>query len=288
MLFIDYLLLIALSAIWGSSFIFMRILAPVLGPVVTADLRLLIAGIFLSAFLVLRGQDLKLKTNWDRYLITGLINSGIPFLLFSFAALYLPASVSVIINSLSPLFGVLFSFLWKQETMTLKKMSGIFLGIAGVAVIRGAGNFEATFMTTLAMGACILATMFYGFAGTYVKRKARDIPSSSLAAGSQLFVGILFIPLMFLSPMRSPLTVEIAVTTVIFSLLCSAIAYVIFYRLLINLGPTKALSVTFLIPVFGFVWGALFLKENITPMMIIGSGIVLSGIYFVTGKDKIA
>ncbi len=111
MLFYDYVLLVTLSAIWGSSFIFMRILAPALGPVVTADMRLLIAGIALTLYLRFRKQQLDFFKNLKRYVIVGLLNSGIPFLLFSFAALHLPSSISVIINSLTPLFGVLFSIL---------------------------------------------------------------------------------------------------------------------------------------------------------------------------------
>ncbi|MDP1677472.1 MAG: EamA family transporter [Bacteroidota bacterium] len=285
MLLFDYVLLITLAAIWGSSFIFMRVLAPALGPVATADMRLLIAGIALTLYLRLRNQRLDLVKNLKRYIIIGLLNSGIPFLLFSFAALYLPSSISVIINSLTPLFGVLFSILWLSEKMTAKKISGIALGIVGVIIIRGSGNLELNVMTTVAMAACVLATMLYGLASTYVKLHAKDIASSAVATGSQLVAGILLLPLIYFFPTRTELTITIALTTIAFALFCSAIAYVIFYRLLKNLGTTKALSVTFLIPVFGFIWGYIFLQEEITAIMIIGSVFVLSGIYFVTGNE---
>jgi len=285
MLLYDYVLLIALAAIWGSSFIFMRVLAPALGPVVTADMRLLIAGIALTMYLKVRNQQLNLVKNLKRYIIVGLLNSGIPFLLFSFAALYLPSSISVIINSLTPLFGVLFAILWLNEAVTAKKISGIALGIIGVIIIRGSGNLELTFMTTVAMGACVLATMLYGLASTYVKLHAKDIAPSAMATGSQLVAGILFLPLIYFFPIQAELTVRIALTTIAFAVFCSAIAYVIFYRLLTHFGTTKTLSVTFLIPVFGFVWGYIFLQEEITMIMIVGSLFVLSGIYFVTGKE---
>jgi drug/metabolite transporter (DMT)-like permease len=287
MLLYDYILLITLSAIWGSSFIFMRVLAPALGPVVTADMRLLIAGLVLTLYLRIRNQRLELLKNLKQYIIIGLLNSGIPFLLFSFAALYLPSSISVIINSLTPLFGVFFSILWLDEKITAKKISGIALGIIGVIVIRGSGNLELTPMTTIAMSACVLATMLYGLASTYVKVYARDIPPSAIATGSQLVAGVLFLPLIYFFPIRVELNLQIALTTIAFSVLCSAIAYVIFYRLLNNLGTTKALSVTFLIPVFGFIWGYIFLREEITIIMVIGSFFVLSGIYFVTGKENL-
>lgn len=286
MLLYDYVLLIVLSAIWGASFIFMRILAPVLGPVATADMRLLIAGITLAAFYRFQNYDFEWKKNWKRYLIIGLLNSGIPFLLFSFAALHLPASVSVIINSMTPLFGATFAVFWLGENMTPKLIAGILLGIIGVTIIRGGGSFELTGMTTLAMGSCILATMFYGIGGVYVKLKAHDIGPPAIATGSQLIVGILFLPLIFFSPVRGEISGSIIVSLLAFAVLCSAVAYLIYYRLLKILGPTKATTVTFLIPVFGFIWGALFLNESITPEMIAGGLIVLSGIYFVTGKKK--
>lgn len=284
MLFYDYLLLILLSAIWGASFIFMRILAPALGPVATADLRMLIAGITLAIFLKFQKHDLQWKKNWRRYLVIGLLNSGISFLLFSFAALYLPASISVILNSLTPLFGALGAVIWLGEKLTARLFAGIALGISGVVIIRGGGNVELSLMTTLAMGACVLATMFYAVGGVYVKLKAHDIDPPSLATGSQLAVGILYLPLLFIFPVRSEITGEIVASTLAFAILCSAIAYLIYYRLLKILGPTKATTVTFLIPVFGFIWGWLFLNEEITFAMILGGVIVLSGLYFVTGK----
>jgi len=283
----DYILLITLSAIWGGSFIFMRVLSPALGPVVTADMRLLIAGVVLTLYLRIRNQRLDLLKNLKRYIIIGLLNSGIPFLLFSFAALYLPSSISVIINSLTPLFGVLFSILWLNEKVTPKKISGIALGIVGVIIIRGSENLELTLMTTIAMAACVFATMLYGLASTYVKVYAKDIAPSAVATGSQLVAGIVFLPLIYFFPVRTELTTQIVLIAISFSVFCSAIAYVIFYRLLNNLGTTKALSVTFLIPVFGFIWGYIFLKEEITMIMIVGSLFVLSGIYFVTGKEKL-
>jgi drug/metabolite transporter (DMT)-like permease len=132
----------------------------------------------------------------------------------------------------------------------------------------------------------MVATMFYAVGGVYVKLKAQDMSPPAIATGSQLIVGILFLPLLFISPVRSEITPEIVVSMLAFAIFCSAIAYLIYYRLLKILGPTKATTVTFLIPVFGFIWGVLFLHEKITTVMIFGGLIVLSAIYFVTGKRK--
>lgn len=286
MLLLDYILLVILSAIWGASFIFMRVLVPVLGPVVTADLRMLIAGAALAVFMKATDRRLEWGKNWKRYVTIGLLNSGIPFLLFSYAALHLPASVSVIINSLTPLFGAVGAVLWLNERFTVKLMIGLFLGIAGVAIIRSGGSFEVTVMSTLSIVMCVVATMFYGAGGVYVKLNAHDIGPAAIAAGSQLSIGILFLPLIFIWPAPSAVTMDLALLMTAFALFCSALAYIIYYRLMKILGPTKAATVTFLIPVFGFIWGAIFLDEAITIEMVIGGLIVLSGIYFVTGKRK--
>jgi drug/metabolite transporter (DMT)-like permease len=286
MLLIDYILLVALSAIWGSSFIFMRILAPVLGPVATADMRMLIAGLTLAVFMRSTGRSLDWKQNGKHYLIIGLLNSGIPFLLFTYAALHLPASISVIINSLTPLFAAVGAVIWLHEKFTSRLLFGLFLGIAGVAVIRSGGQFELDDMATISMVMCIVATMFYGSGGVYLKLNAKNISPMAISAGSQFAVGLLFLPLILLFPAPAPVDVKTAFTMFVFSVLCSAIAYIIYYRLMKILGPTKAATVTFLIPVFGFIWGALFLDEAITASMLIGGGIVLSSLYFVMGKKK--
>ena len=285
MVLYEYMLLILLAAIWGASFIFMRILAPALGPVATADMRLLIAGIVLALYMKSQKRSLSWKIHWKKYVVIGLLNSGFSFLLFSFAALHLPASVSVILNSLTPLFGALSAVIWLKQKLTLKLVIGIILGFTGVVIIRGGANIEFNLITFLSIGACILATIFYGIGGIYVKLKAHDIHPSAIAAGSQLSVGLLFLPLIFILPIHTEITLTIVVITILFAVLCSAIAYLIYYRLIKNLGPVKTTTVTFLIPVFGFIWGAIFLQETISLGMILGGMIVLSGIYFVTGKN---
>ncbi len=286
MLLIDYILLVALSAIWGSSFIFMRILAPALGPVATADMRMLIAGLTLAVFMQFTGRKLEWKKNRKQYIIIGLLNSGIPFLLFSYAALHLPASISVIINSLTPLFAAVGAVIWLNEKFTLKLLAGLLLGIFGVAVIRSGGTVQLDAMGTISILMCVVATMFYGAGGVYLKLNTNNISPLAIAAGSQLSIGVLFLPLIAFAPAPADLSVHIVITMIAFAVLCSAVAYIIYYRLMKILGPTKAATVTFLIPVFGFIWGALFLNESITASMAAGGLIVLSSLYFVMGKKK--
>jgi drug/metabolite transporter (DMT)-like permease len=284
---IDVLLLLALSAIWGSSFIFMRHLAPLIGPVATADMRMLLAGISLAlVFLVTRFRS-GWRKNWKHFLVIGLLNSAIPFLLFSAAALYLPASMEAIFNSMSPMFGAIFGAIWLGERLTVRKGVGLLLGVGGVVVMSSLGSPPGSLPTTLAILACLIAPMCYGLAGVYIKRKASDVKPLAIAGGSQLLGGLALMPFMFISPpAASAVTPRVALIVVAFALLCSAVAYIIYFKLIADVGPTRALTVTFLIPVFAMLWGLLFLGETVTWSMGLGAAIILAGTFLVTAPRR--
>jgi drug/metabolite transporter (DMT)-like permease len=274
---IQALLLLALSAIWGSSFMFMRYLSPIVGPVLTADMRMLIAGIFLLVFFAATGFRLGWRRNWRRFIVIGLVNSGLPFLLFSFAALYVPASVESVLNALSPLFGAIFSAIWLSEALTARKIAGLVIGASGVATITSFGSLPTSPMLLPAILACVLATACYGLCGVYIKKRAADLAPRAMAAGSQFAAGIIILPLTAAFPLKNAPGPAVLSAIVAFALLCSAVAYLIYYKLLSELGPTKALTVTFLIPVFGMLWGSIMLAERISLAMIGGAALVLAG-----------
>ncbi len=273
----DIVRLVTLAAIWGGSFIFMRVLAPVLGPVVTADLRVLIAGIALIVYFRIIRFDAEWRRFWKQYLFIGAVNSALPFFLFSFAALHIPASYSVIMNSTSPFFAALFSAVWLSDRLTAKKVIGLLIGAVGVAFVAGIGVAKSSPMFNLALAACILAAVCYGLTATYIKKWGGELKPMGIAGGSQLMAGLLLIPVIPLAPVRTAITPTVAVTVLVFALLCSAIAYLLYYRLIADMGPTKALTVTFLMPVFGMIWGALILAETITAPMLIGTALILLG-----------
>jgi drug/metabolite transporter (DMT)-like permease len=273
----DVVRLVALAAIWGGSFIFMRVLAPVLGPVVTADLRVLIAGIALSIYFWAVRFDSEFRRYWKQYLIIGGVNSAIPFFMFSFAALHIPASLSVILNSTSPLFGALFSAIWLSERLTVKRLFGILMGAVGVAFVVKIGVVKTDAMFGWAIAACLTATLCYGLSAVYVKKVCRELKPMGIAGNSQLMAGLLLIPAIPLAPPQGTITAAVVVGVVVFALLCSAVAYLLYYRLIADMGPTKALTVTFLMPVFGMVWGAILLHETITLPMIGGALLIIAG-----------
>ncbi|MDP2791774.1 MAG: DMT family transporter [Rectinemataceae bacterium] len=284
----DALLLVLLAAIWGSSFIFMRYLSPILGPVLTATIRTLASGVVLCVFFAMTRVRLDWRKNFRHYAIVGLANSAIPFLLFSWAALKIPAAVSSIANSMSPLWGAIFAALILGEIFTVRKLAGLGLGIAGVAVISLFGKDSPVGVVDLIpILACVLATVLYGFSGTYIKRWASDVPSRSMTAASLLVAGLALLPLAATqAPTATVIPVSVWIVAFVFSILCSAIAYLIYFRLIASAGVTRALSVTLLIPVFAFLWGYLFLGETVRPAAFAGAALVLSGTALITGKGK--
>ncbi len=273
----DIVRLLALSAIWGGSFIFMRVLAPVLGPVLTADLRVLIAGIALVGYFAIIKFDLQWRAYWKQYLIIGAFNSAIPFLCFSFAALYIPASLSVILNSTSPFFAALFSAFWLGERLSALRVVGILVGAAGVTLVVRMGVMDDGPMVLLSIITCIVATICYGLSATYAKKFNRGAKPKGIAAASQVFAGLILLPFIPLSPARGEMSAMIVVGVVVFAILCSAVAYLLYYRLIEDLGPTRALTVAFLMPVFGMFWGKVILSEIISGSMIAGTAIILLG-----------
>jgi drug/metabolite transporter (DMT)-like permease len=287
MTLIDTLLFMLLAAIWGSSFIFMRALAPILGPVATALARTLVAGLFLLGLFTALRAKMELRKNFRHYLVVGLLNSGVPFVLYSFAATRLPASIPAIVNALTPLWGAVFSALILKDPLTLRKLFGLVLGVAGVALIALRGSGLSGPPEPLAVACCVGATVCYGVAGAYIKRWASSIPSRAMTAASLTFAGLSLLPFaLIFPPPAAHIGLSVWVVAAVFSLLCSALAYLIYFRLIASAGVTVALSVTLLVPVFAFLWGFLFLGERIYAMAVAGAALVLAGTALVIFGNK--
>jgi drug/metabolite transporter (DMT)-like permease len=273
----DITRLLSLAAIWGASFIFMRVAAPPLGPIATAEVRVLMAGITLLVWLRVARIDLAWRSHWRLYLTIGAINSAAPFALYAFSALYLPASYLVVLNATSPLFGALVSAAWLGERFTMRTALGVFAGISGVTMLVGLGPVSGSTMIGWAIAAGTLAAACYAFASAYMKRRANEVDSAAVATGSQLGAFLALTPLLAAMPPAAwPTAIEwFAVSTL--GIVCTGIAYLLYFRLIADVGPTRALTVTFLLPVFGMLWGALFLDEPITATMAAGCALVLAG-----------
>ena len=275
---IHWISLIILATISGSSFIFTRALAPVLGAIGTADLRLLLAGLSLVVYAALVRFDLQWRQNFGLYLSIGIINSGLPFLFYSFAALELPAAYLAIINASSPLFGALFSAIWLGDKLTSNKLVGLIMGMVGVGFVSYNGAVEGGLSAAvlLSIGACVAAAACYALSGVFIKKKAKHLKPLALAACSQLAAGVLIAPLMSIDVPPGPFTWTAVLQLLALALVCSAVAYLIYFRLMAEIGPTRTLTVTFLSPVAAMVVARIFLGETINTQMIAGMVIIIA------------
>lgn len=280
----DWIRYLTLCAIWGSSFVFIRICAPTFGPVLTAAGRMAIGGVVVLLWLKATGFDSQWRTHRWRYAKVGILGSGIPFLCFGIGGLTLPSSLLSIINACTPLFGAVFAAIWLGEGLGWKRVSGIVLGLTGVTLANGLGNVALTSTTVLAIGITLLAPMFYALSGIYIKLQATDLPPKGTAAWGLLSAT----PILLLGlPAAPPLEVPPPTAWVALAVLgmaCTGLAMAIFYRLLANIGPTATTTITFILPIFGMFWGWLILSEAITPGMIGGSALLIVGTLLVMAK----
>ncbi len=277
----DLVRLTALAAIWGGSFVFMRVAAPALGPVVTADARVLLGGLVMMAWLRAVRCDLAWRRHWRHYALMGVVNSAVPFTLYSYAALHIPASYSVILNATAPLFGAVCGALWLAEPLTWRQAVGLLTGTVGVALVARAPGAEFDAAFGRAVAACLGAALCYALSGVYLKRRAAMIEPRAMSGASLLMAGLALLPLALASPPRRAPSPAALLCVVALAVLCSAVAYLLYFRLMADVGPGKALTVTFLMPVFGLLWGVLFLRERVTPGMLAGCALVIAGTFTV-------
>jgi drug/metabolite transporter (DMT)-like permease len=264
--------LVSLAAIWGASFLFIRIAAPVIGPVATADLRMLIAGAALVAYYALTGFDAQWRLRWREYLAIGALNSAAPFLLYAYAALELSVGLLAVLNATSPMWAALLGAVALREPLTIRRVTGLVVGMAGVAMVSGA---EAS-TRWLSIAAALGAALCYALAGIALKRWGQGGTARGMAVGTQLAGGVLLLPLLAIAPPAN-VTPGVAGAMLALGVVCGAVAYVLYFRLIADIGATGALTVTYLIPLFGVLWGALALGEALTAARVLGALVVSVG-----------
>lgn len=285
----DTLDLLLLAAIWGASFLFMRIAVPAFGPVPLAFVRVAGAALLLLPLLAMRGDMAVLRQRWRPLLLVGLTNSALPFVCFGFATLTISAGLASIFNAATPLASALFAWAWLKEPMTRWRTLGLALGFAGVLglawrkvhVPSSGSGLDAAVL--LAIAACLGGTLLYGFAASFTRRHLTGTPPMALAAGSQSAAALLLAPLALAQwPATMPGLLPWA-GAIASALLSSGVAYVLYFRLIAHVGPTNAASVTFLIPVFAVGWGAWLLGEVVTWAMVGGGLVIVAGTALVLG-----
>lgn len=270
--------LLLLGAIWGTSFMLMRIASPVLGPIVTTFGRILLGGSALYLFAKSRGIDFAWRRNARTYLVIGLTNTAIPFALFAWSALHIPSAYMATMNSLAPIFTGMFGFLLLAERLTVMRMASFVLGLTGVAVLVGIGPTAVTVEVIGGVLAGLGAAVCYGFAATYTRLKAAGIPPLATATGSQLTAALALLPLALptMPHAFAAATFATIAAEVMLGVVCTGVAYALFFHLIATEGASKAVTVTFLVPATASLWAWLLLNEPITVGTVIGIAVVLS------------
>ncbi|MGV2872411.1 DMT family transporter [Colwellia sp. E150_009] len=272
--------LLILAALWGGSFLFMRVAANPLGPVALIEARISFAAITLLIISFYLRTKLKLSNNIKHFFILGLFNSAFPFLLFAYSAQFLNVSTLAILNSTSPIWGAIIGAFITKKMLTQSVSVGLLLGIFGVSILVGWEGVRGSAIIPII--AALMAAFSYGIASNYAKN-APQVSSYDNAHGSMWASAILLLPLLPFFPFRESLTFDIFTAVALLGVFCTGLAYLLYFRLIADLGASSALTVTFLIPVFGILWGYLFLDEIIGVNTLFGSLLVIIGTMFVTG-----
>ena len=272
---------VLLAAIWGASFLFIRMGAVELGALPTAGLRVAIASLFLLPLLLARGHGKALRQHWREVLVIGTLNSGIPFACFAYALLSITTGLSSILNATTPLFGAVIAWAWLKDKPNGSRILGLAIGFIGVALLAwdkasfkpDAGGASSGW----AVLACLLATLCYGISASFTKRYMAHLPSLVSATGSQLGASLGLLPLTWWFWPSHPVSMNAWLAVVALGVLCSGVAYILYFRIIERAGPARALSVTFAIPVFAVLYGVVLLGEAVTPWMVVCGVVIVIG-----------
>lgn len=284
----DFLML---AAIWGSSFLFMRLAAVELGALPTAAIRVAIASAFLLPLMLAKGHWGALRQHWKPVLFVGVLNSGIPFALYSFAVMHITTGFSSILNATVPLFGAVVAWVWLGDKPSLSRTVGLAIGFGGVVLLAGG---QASFKPNAsgiapawAVAACLAATTCYALAASFTKKHIPSLPPLVTATGSQIGATLaLALPALWFRPDHWPSAAAWGALLVV-GVLCTGVAYILYFKLIENSGPARALTVTFLVPVFAIAYGVLFLGESVTAWMLLCGAVILLGTSLSSGLVKL-
>jgi drug/metabolite transporter (DMT)-like permease len=279
----DALDLLILAAMWGASFLFMSIAVPEFGPVVLAELRLAIASLVLLPVMLLRDGPEELKIHWKKLTTIGTVNSAVPFILLPFSTLYLTGGFASILNATAPLWTALIAWIWLSSILDVSRVAGLFLGFAGVIVlVWNKASFDLS-GASLAIIAAIVASIFYGIGANATRKYLQGLRPLTIATGSQLGGALVLLPLAVLLWPADPVSIRAWAAIITMGVVSTGIAYIIYFRLIANIGPASAITVTYLVPGFAMFWGAMVLDEIVTTTMILGCAIIFAGTALATG-----
>lgn len=286
----EYVYLVALSAIWGLSYVFIQVASPLLGPALLIDLRVLVAAGVVLAYLAASGQlpgrFPDLRSRWRAYFILGAVNAALPFTLIAVSELQLPASYAALLNSTAPIFSTVIAVAFLSARLSRRTTLGLLIGIVGVAIAVGVAPFPLTTGILISVALSLVAALSYGVAALFLHREFRDTPPITISVGQQLAAGVMLLPFALVEAPNADFT-WIAIEAMLgLALLSTVVAYLLYFHILQVAGPTQALSVTFLMPIFGVLWGHLLLGEPIGIGTVVGLALILVGVELVVGLGR--
>lgn len=285
--------LVLLASLWGASFLFMRVATPEFGAVALIQIRVLCASLVLLPIWWVRERDQQLPAvikNWRSLAIIGVLNSGIPFVLFAFSTLYITGGLSAILNSTAPIWGAVVGLLWFNKPVSRGIALGLTLGVIGVLVLVS-GSISTPdgqpIWIALAILAGLSASFLYGIAANLAAQYLTKTSALSVATFSLVAATLFLLPFSIAAIPDHSISLKAWGAVLAMGVLSTAVANILYFNLLSNIGSAKALTVTFLIPIFASLWGALFINEAVTASMLIGGTIILLGLAYVTGLLKL-
>ncbi len=279
----DLVDLIALGFLWGASFLFMRIAGPEFGAFALVEVRVAIAALVLLPMLLARGQGGELTDNWITLGILGIHNTALPFLLLTWATLFLSAGIAGILNATAPIFAAIVAWAWLGERLTISRTAGLLVGTVGVWLLVSDKVGASMGDTTLAVVAALGGSFLYGIGGNFTRRYASKVKPLVIATGSLVGAALVLLPVAIFTWPDTPISLTAWAAAITMGLFSTALAYILYFRLIANTGPTNAITVTYLIPLFAMLLGALVIDEPITGSMVVGCTVILLGTALATG-----
>jgi drug/metabolite transporter (DMT)-like permease len=275
--------LLLLSFFWGSSFLLIQIGVAEFGPPALIFLRTMLAGLVLVLILIFRNEVRLLVHHWKNFLPLGLLDSTLPYLLSAYAALHIPSGTISVINAVTPLWGALVAWLWLGIHLTLTSAMGLLIGLLGITFLVW-DRFELALSdSTFALVAAVCGPVCYALSACYAKKYLSGFSPFVNATGSSLTSGVLLLPLAWYWWPTEPVSATAWSAALVLAVLCSAVAYVLYYRLIQHIGPARAMTVSYLVPVVGLFWGWMLMDEHFTLRTLLGVLLIFSGLALANG-----
>jgi drug/metabolite transporter (DMT)-like permease len=286
----DWLVLLFLALIWGGAFFFIGVAVRHVPPLTYVWLRLTIGAAGLWAYLVVRGERIRLPRQvWGSILLLALLNNALPFTLFGWSQTHIASGLASILNATTPIWGVVVAhFLTRDERMNPRKLAGVLLGFGGVATMIGPSLLSNLGTSGLAELACVAAALSYALAAVWARRFRRlGISPFGVTTGQLTAGALMMLPMsMFVDKPWThafpPMSAVAAITAL--ALLCTALGYVLYFRLIDHAGATNALLVTLLVPPVAILLGGLFLGETLAPQDFGGLALIALGLAAIDGR----